>query len=421
MSAGHRTELRGAFLCPGAERGSFRLLRDGVLRISEEGRIESLEPAPIGSDDAPTTPGCVWMPGFVDTHVHFPQTRALGRSSGTLLKWLEKTIFSEEARFADDAYASDVAREFCGHLLRQGTTSASIYGSSHASATELLFQELERSGLRAQAGLCLMDRGAPDELCVPAEQALRESEALARRWDGRDHGRLRFCVTPRFALSCSPELLRGAAALSVKLSLPVQTHLSENLEEIEAVSRQFPENTSYLETYDAHGLCHERSLFGHAIHLSESEWQLMASRRAAVSHCPDSNFFLGSGTFRLSEAERHGVRVGLGSDVGAGRTFSMRRIASSAYDAALLQGRKLDPAEVLWLATVGGAEALGWSETVGRLEPGMEADLVAIECRAAGEAGATREEILDALVFNTDDCPVRETWVRGRKLWERAR
>lgn len=408
--------VRGTLLCPSRERGRFELIRDGVLELDAAGTIRSIGSAPTGCTVATTRPGCVWLPGFVDTHVHFPQTRAIGRSSGALLDWLQQTIFAEEAKFADPHYAAIVAREFCQAMIDQGTTCASIYGSSHHAATEVLFRELDRSGLRAQAGTTLMDRGAPAELCVAASDALPACDELAARWDGHDGGRLRYCVTPRFALSCSAELMNGAAELAQRRGLPIQTHLAEHPDEVAAVARAFPESATYLETYAAHGLCTERTLFGHALWLAPEEWRLLAEQNAAISHCPDSNFFLGSGVFRLREATERRIRVGLGSDVGAGRTFSMRRVASAAYDASLLNGVKVSSAELLWLATTGGAEALGLTARVGRLESGFDADLVAIECGVADRAGSTLDELLDALVFCAEGNPVRGTYVRGRQL-----
>jgi guanine deaminase len=388
-----------------------RYLPDAVIEIDADGCIAAFEPAPPGCAVPETLPGTVWMPGFVDAHVHFPQTRVLGRSSGALLDWLERTVFPEEARFADKAYATAVAGEFCRALIASGTTTAAIYGSSHPVATAALFTALDRAHLRAVLGLTLMDRGAPKALCLDARSALVAAEALIARWHEHDEGRLQFAVTPRFALSCSEALLSGAGELADRHRLPVQTHLSENRAEIEAVGAAFPDAAHYVDVYARHGLCTERTLFGHCIHLSDAEWTVLADTGAAVAHCPDSNFFLGSGAMPLRRTLERGLRVGLGSDVGAGRTFSLRRVASSAYDTALSLGARVSPAELLWLATLGGAQALGKGDRIGRLAPGYEADLVAVSAPEVEDTDA----LLDALLFGHSTEPVRNVLVRGRR------
>jgi len=382
-----------------------------VITVDERGSIVSIEAASPDELVPETHPGTVLLPGLVDTHVHYPQTRVLGSASGPLLDWLKATVFPEEAKFADSDYATAVALEFSAAMIAQGTTTASIYGSPHPAATEILFATLARLGLRAQLGLTLMDRGAPPENLLAAGPALTACEGLIERWHGHDDDRLRFCVTPRFALSCTPQLLRGAADLANAHGLSLQTHLAENDAELRATAAAFPDAADYLEVYESHGLVGERSLFAHCIHLSEGNWDRLAERRACVAHCPDSNFFLGSGVMPLQAATSRGVRVGLGTDVGAGRTFSLRRVAARAYDAALLRGAPTSPEALLWLATRGGAEALGLGDRVGLLEPGFDADLCAIDLPAPSS-----RDPLDALLFNLDAGPVRATYVRGRRL-----
>jgi guanine deaminase len=404
------TLLRGRALAPRADAHRFDLIPDALLEIGADGRFLRVEPAPPGCDVPETHPGAVLLPGFVDTHVHFPQTRVVGSATGPLLDWLARTVFAEESRFAERTYAEVVAREFCDALIAQGTTCAAIYGSSHPEATDALFAELDRRGLRGFAGLTLMDRGAPAEVLMPAPWALEACRALADRWHGHDGGRLQFAVTPRFALSCTSELMRGAGRLAAERGLLVQTHLSENRAEIEATHDVFPECADYLAVYERHGLVGERSIFGHAIWLSEGEWVRMAARNAAIAHCPDSNFFLGSGLMPLRKALDRGVRVGLGSDVGAGRTFSLRRVAARAYDVALLRDAPVAPEALLWHATLGGARALGIADRVGRLAPGYDADLVAVDVPA--HAG----DLFDALLFRDDHGPARAAYVRGRRL-----
>lgn len=404
--------LRGRLLCPDPESPRVERIADGLVEIAADGRIAAVRPAPPDCEVAETYPGAVLLPGFVDAHVHYPQTRVIGSASGPLLRWLERTVFPEESRFADLRYAGAVAWEFCEALIRQGTTCAAIFGSSHPGATEVLFGELERRGLRALVGMTLMDRGAPAGLCLEAGAALSACELLVDRWHGRDGGRLRFCVTPRFALSCTPELLRGAGLLAERRGLHVQTHLSENTEELAATAAAFPGARDYLEVYERHGLVGGRSLLAHCIHLSDGEWDRLAAAGGAVAHCPDSNFFLGSGCMRLRSASERAIRVGLGTDVGAGRSFSLRQVIAGAYDASLIVGAPAGAEELLWLATRGGARALGLADRIGCLRAGFEADLVALDVPET----VPPEGLFDALAFRRDAGPARAVFVRGAQL-----
>ena len=351
------------------------------------------------------------LPGFVDTHVHFPQTRVIGSASGPLLQWLERSVFPEEARFAAPAYAREVAVEFCDAMIAQGTTCAAIYGSSHPAASDALFAELDRRGLRGTLGPALMDRGAPTQVLLEAGAALKACAELVERWHDHDRGRLRMSIVPRFALSCSGALMRGAAELATRHGLWIQTHIAENGGELLATAAAFPEAADYLAVYEAHGLVGARTILAHCIWLSSSEWDRLAHAGCSVAHCPDSNFFLGSGGMALREATTRDVAVGLGTDIGAGRSFSLRRIAASAYDNALLVGAPVDAEELLWLATAGGARALGLGDVIGRLAPGFDADVVALPLPLGSDAG-----MLDALLFRHDAPPVAATYVRGRRV-----
>lgn len=409
---GPTTTLRGRIWRPSLVDGGGAWLDDGVIEIDAGGVITAIGPAPAGSPIAPSHPGCVLLPGLVDAHVHYPQTRVLGSASGPLLEWLAATVFPEEARFAERAYAEAVAAEFCAALIAQGTTTAAIFGSPHPAATDVLFAALDRAGLRALAGMTLMDRGAPAPNLLAAGPAIAACEALIERWHGHEGGRLRFCVTPRFALSCSPELLRAAGELAARRGLWVQTHLAENRAEIAATAAAFRGSRDYLGVYEDHGLCGERSLFAHCIWLEDDQWDRFAARRATVAHCPDSNFFLGSGCMRVRAPLSRGIRVGLGSDVGAGRTFSLRQVAARAHDAALMVGDAVRPEELLWLATRGGARALGVDDRVGALEVGFEADVIAVEL----PEHVPEDRRIDGLLFRLDAGPVAATYVRGRRL-----
>jgi guanine deaminase len=265
--------------------------------------------------------------------------------------------------------------------------------------------------LRADTGLTLMDRHAPDALLCSTKDAIAASEALLERWHGHDRGRLRLSMIPRFAISCTSELMRAAAKLAQAHELLIQSHISENQDEIRETLALFPAAQDYLEVYEQHGLVGARTILAHCIHLSEHEWSHLVQQDVAVAHCPDSNIFLGRGLMPLRAALDRGLRVGLGTVVGAGRTFSLRRVAAAAYDASLIQAQPVAPQELFWLATRGGARALG-HDRLGCLAPGFEADLVAIDVPDVPMLAG----LLDALLFRHDTGPVRATLVRGREL-----
>ena len=416
MSVGlsNRRAYRGRVLTPHGSAGELRFLADGLL-VVEHGRLVSVGPH---TDDAA---GCavldlrpaVLLPGFVDAHLHYPQTRVIGSASGPLLEWLDHTVFPEEARFRDEAYARPVAAELVARLLAAGTTTSAIFSSSSELATHVLFEALDRAGLRAIAGLTLMDRACPDGVRVPADEALASCERLVARWHGHDGGRLGFAVTPRFALSCSRGLMEGAARLARDHDLLIQTHVAENAAEGEAVLAMHPWGGDYLGIYEKTGLLGPRTLLAHAIHLSTSEWDRVAERGAAVAHCPDSNFFLGSGRMRLAEATSRGVRVGLGSDVAAGRSFDLRRAMAHGYDNALAIGAAVTPAGLLTLATLGGARALGLGAETGSLEAGKAADFIAL---SLPEHVTTEAAILGQIAFG-DSGRVERVFVRGERVF----
>lgn len=404
--------LRGRVLAPEPDAPGWTSHPDAVVEIDAAGRVASVAAAPAGCAVPETWPGTVLLPGFVDGHLHYPQFRMTGSASGPLLTWLSTTTFPEEARFADGPYAATVADELCAALAAAGTTLCSLFGSPHPASTDALFEALDRWGLRAQAGMTLMDRDAPPENLLAPAPALDACRAHVARWHGHDDDRLRVVLTPRFAISCTPGMLRGVGALAAELGLPVQTHISENHDEIAYTAELFEESADYLAVYEDHGVLPAGTLLAHCIHLSESEWSRLVAARAVVVHCPDSNFFLGSGVMGLRAALDRGARVCLGSDIGGGRAFSLRRVAARAYDASLLAGARVDPATLLWLATRGGARALGFGARVGCIAPGFDADLVAVDLPHGGVG-----EVFDQLLFREDHGPVRATLVRGRTVW----
>ncbi|MFN2286894.1 MAG: guanine deaminase [Chromatocurvus sp.] len=402
---------------------------DGLLivdndRISNAGDAATLLPT--------LPPGCpvhvhedaLILPGFIDTHIHLPQMEMVGAHGEQLLEWLEKYVFPAEAKFADPAYASDISERFLDELLRNGTTTALVFGSVHAASVDAFFSACERRNLRMIAGKAMMDRHCPDSVCDSAESSYRDSKRLIERWHGR--GRLRYAVTPRFAPTSSPaQLSRAGQLLREHPGVYLHTHMSENLDEVAWVERLFPEAAHYLDTYDEAGLLGKRSVFAHCIHLNDDEWARLAQSRSNVAFCPTSNLFLGSGLFPLSCARRHGVSVGLGTDIGGGTSFSLLQTLNEAYKVLQLRGEHLSPFKAFYLATLGGAEALDLSDTVGNFTPGKEADFVIIDtvstpllafriphCRDLGE-------MLFVLSTLGDDRAVRQTWSGGRCVHQR--
>lgn len=411
-----KTALRGRVLTSHAQSSDVVYLEDALVVFDERGRITAVErfseEAARELDIRDVRPWLI-TPGFVDAHLHYPQIRVIGSASGPLMPWLEKTVFPEESRFVHEEHARTVAGELVQRLLAMGTTTAVLFSSSSPSATNILFETLAFSGLRAIAGLTLMDQHCPEAVCVSADVALAAAQRLAAAYHGYDDGRLAFAITPRFAPTCSRDLLERSGELARELHLYVQTHISENADEVHVALDVHPWAKDYLDVYERTGLLGSKTLLAHAIHLSSSEWDRIRQHDARIVHCPDSNFFLGSGRHPLTNPRERSIPVALGTDVAAGRTFDIRRIMSSAYDNALCLNDRVSPAELFRLGTLGGAEALGLEGAIGSLEVGKEADICVIELPAYVE-GAT--DVLSRIVFSSDTTMVREVYVRGKRL-----
>lgn len=409
--------LRARALLP-TNPGHTEWIGDARVAWSDDGKLTEVEPWSDRSSDVSEQVidlrPAILTPGFVDSHVHYPQTRIVGAATGPLLTWLATSTFPEEARFKDDDHATSVARTFVTALAAAGTTTSFVYGSVHPHASERLLGELARRGLRALVGPVLMDEGAPSELLLPADQALPALEALADRWHGHD-GRLEVAVVPRFALSCSRELMAGAGRLADDRDLWVSTHLAENLDECAEARRRF-KAADYLSIYEDAGLLRRKSIYAHCIHLSDDAWTRFADAGAVVAHCPDSNDFLGSGGMPVATVRDRQIPLSVGTDVAAGRSYRVPRILSAAWDNALRQGVRLTPDELLWWGTAGGAAALGMTH-VGRLVPGADADLVLHDVPTWVD---DKQGALAWLLFHHDSPWPRATWVRGRQVWDRA-
>ncbi|MCF8505134.1 MAG: guanine deaminase [Caulobacter sp.] len=402
---------------------------DGLLLVEDGcvaacGAWADLAPTLAADVIVEALPGRLLSPGFIDTHIHFPQIDMIAAFSGQLLDWLEHKTFPAERAFADRSHADAAAQAFLDELLRNGTTTAMVFGSVHRASVDALFEAALARNMRLIAGKSLMDRG-PADLSDTEPGGRAETEVLIRDWSRR--GRLGYAVTPRFALSSSPEQLASAGEiLRAHDHVWMQTHLAENPREVEAVARAFPDARDYLDVYDRFGLVTDRSVFAHCIHMSDRSLHRMSEAGAAISHCPTSNLFLGSGLFDLARAQAHGVAVGLGTDVGAGTSFSMLSTAAAACNVAQMRGGMLDPLRAFWLATRGGARALGLEDRIGSFAVGCEADFVALDTAATPLlarrlAGVSNiREILFALMVLGDDRVVADAWLAGVRAHRRG-
>ena len=384
---------------------------DDARVVLDGARIASVAPWSGGACDHDLRDGAVLTAGCVDGHVHAAQARVVGRASGPLLAWLDGVVFPEEQRFADRAYAEAVAGAFVRDLLAAGTTTAMIYGSVHASASDAILAACDAAGLRAIVGPVWMDMASPAALHVPAEAQADAVEALADRWH-TPGGRLQVAVVPRFAVSCTPAMLRAAGALAARRALPVTTHLAEQRPECKAACAAHGVDR-YLDAYDQAGLLRPGAVFAHSIHLDDDDLVRMASAGAVIAHCPDSNAFLGSGDLRTGAVRAAGVPLVLGTDIAAGRSLRVPRTASYAYDTSLRAGAAVDPATWWWVATAGGAAALGFAD-VGRVAAGFAADLV---LHAVPDTVVDGDTALAALLFDHDRARPVRTWAGGRVAW----
>jgi guanine deaminase len=370
-----------------AEAESIRYIADGLL-VVENGKIKELGHYQDLQDKYAKVPiiaypGMLIMPGFIDTHIHFPQTEMIAAYGEQLLEWLNQYIFPTEAKFKDKAYAQKIAAIFLDELLKNGTTTALVFATVHPQSVHAFFEEASRRNLRMIAGKVMMDRNAPNNLSDTAETSYQESKRLIQKWHKKE--RLLYAVTPRFAITSTPEQLNLAGKLLAEFpDVYLHTHLSENVNEVEWVKQLFPESQGYLDVYDRAGLVGDRSVFAHGVQLTNEEFQRLSQAKSAIAFCPTSNLFLGSGLFKLNQAKcvEHPVKLGLGTDVGAGTSFSLLDTASEAYKVAQLQNQKLSPFQALFLATLGGAKALSLEDKIGNFDIGKEADFVVLDMRA---------------------------------------
>ena len=414
----------------------YSFLPSGGLAVSEDGRIlsvgtETAVEAEFPGADVSRFEDALIIPGLVDTHVHLPQYEAVATESSGLLEWLDRDIFPLEAAFEDVRKARSVATRFFHDLAKNGTTTSSVFVTIHEDATRVAFEEAEKAGLRVLIGKVMMDRNCPPELREETTDSLKQSERLCAEWHGAAGGRLRYSFTPRFAVTCSPQLLRESAQLAARYNAHIQTHLAESSDEIRLVKELFPKSRSYTEVYSALGMLRRGSVFAHAIYINDEEVALLATSGSGVAHCPASNLFLQSGFMDVDRLLRNDIDVGLGSDIAGGPEISVfRAMAFAGYSSkALLISRMFDRTGLsvvdarvtFFLATLGGARALGLGDEVGSLSKGKFADFLVIKPqeidplhRSPSEMSPDR--LLSLLMYRGDDRVVMEAYVAGMKV-----
>lgn len=406
---------------PGAARHSSRggvLVDQGrILALGEADELRCRHPQATVTDYGT---GLI-SAGFVDAHVHYPQTAIIASWGKRLIEWLNSYTFPEEIRFADPAHAAEVADRYLNLALTHGTTSMCSYATIHPASVDAFFSAAQSRGMRVWAGKTCMDRNAPDALRDTPQSAHDDSARLLAKWHGVD--RLSYVITPRFSPTSTADQLSALGALwAAHPGCLMQTHLSEQTDEIAWVRDLFPGARDYLDTYEAHGLLGPNGVYGHAIHLTPRERARLAETGAALVHCPTSNTFIGSGLFDMAGLVAEGQRIGLATDTGGGSSFSMLRTMAAAYEIAQLRQNPLHPSALWWLATAGSAAALRADDRIGNLAPGMEADIVVIDLASTPAIAqrASRAETFWEALFPTimlgDDRAIREVRIAGRRI-----
>ncbi len=402
---------------------------DGVMIVAD-GHIQALGPA---SDILANYPDVqvkehhnkLIVPGFIDTHIHYPQSSVVASYGEQLLDWLENYTFPAEAKFADPDHCAETADFFINELLRNGTTTALVFGTVHKTSVEAFFERADKQHLRMIAGKVMMDRNAPDNLTDTAQSSYDDSKELIEKYHGKN--RLSYAVTPRFApTSTEQQLAMAGKLLSEYPDLYLHTHLSENKQEIAWVAELFPQSKNYLDVYDQFKLLTPRSVFAHGIHLDDCECERLAQSQSSVAFCPTSNTFLGSGLFNLAKMEQHDVQVSLGTDIGGGTSFSMLQTMQEAYKVCQLSQYQINPFKAFYLATLAGAQALKLTDKIGNLKPNTEADFTVLDLSATAlidrrmQQAKTIEEKLFVLMILGDDRAVDSTYSLGQLVYQKT-
>ncbi|PRD44246.1 guanine deaminase [Phyllobacterium phragmitis] len=409
-----------------ADTNSYRYFEDGALLV-EDGRIKAVgeyrDVAQTAGADTPIAdhrPHLV-LAGLIDAHIHFPQMQAVASYAGQLLEWLNTYTFVEEQKFADEQHAQFVAERFMDELLRHGTTTVAAYCSVHPQSVDAFFRAARHRNMRVVGGKVMMDRNAPPALCDTPQSGYDDTKALIARWQGK--GRLHYAITPRFAITSTPEQMEMAGALVREHpDCYVQTHLSENHEEIALTHSLYPDAPDYTGIYEHYGLLGRKTLLGHCIHLSEREMAVMAETGSVAVFCPTSNLFLGSGLFDREKLHNAGVRIAVATDIGGGTSFSMLKTLDEAYKVLQLRGQRLSPLHSFYMMTLGNARALSLEERIGTLQPQTDADITILDSRATPamrmrmDTARTLAEELFLLQTMGDDRAVAEVYVAGKPM-----
>ena len=405
---------------------------DGMILI-EDGKISAIGPASMIQRqlsehvDVAHYPNALIMPGFIDAHIHYPQVEIIGSYGEQLLQWLNKYTFPTEAKFNNADHAAIIAEFFIDELKRNGTTSASVFCTSAPQSVDAIFRAAQSENMLILAGKMMMDSHALPAILDTPQTSYDDSKALIDRW--HNHGRALYTVSPRFALTSSPEQLELASTLFHEYDdVRLQTHISENRDEVKRALELYPERENYTDIYDHYGLLDSRAIYGHAIHMSEGELRGFHETGAKIAHCPTSNFFIGSGLFNieLTKHESRPVTVGLGTDVGGGTSFSMLQTLNEAYKMAQMLGISMTAVQGFYLATLGSAQALGIEDRVGTFKVGHDADIVVLDPHATpllslrSKLANTLDEMLFTLMICADDRAVEATYIAGKEVYERS-
>jgi guanine deaminase len=415
---------------PDSSDQALEYIEDGLL-ILKQGRIITLGTTHDWFDQLPDGiefidySGKLIMPGFFDTHTHYPQTDMIASYGAQLLEWLEKYTFPTESRFSDRELADNSAEFFCTELLRNGTTSAGVFATIHPQSVDAIFSAAQKRDMCLVSGKVMMDRNAPAFICDSAESSYQDSVALIKRWHQK--GRARYAVTPRFAPTSSEQQLEVAGQLLREFpDLYLQSHVAENQDEVAWVAKLFPQRRSYLDVYDHYGLLGERSIYAHCIHLDQTDRKRMSESGAAIAFCPTSNLFLGSGLFSIDEARNSDIRLGIATDVGGGTSFSILQTLNEAYKVCQLAGQSLSPTKAFYLATLGGARSMYLDAQLGNFEVGKEADFVVLDLQATpvmerrmAQAESIEDQLFALMILGDDRC-VQATHIMGQCQYSRS-
>jgi guanine deaminase len=399
---------------------SYRYLEDGAVVIAD-GKVVALEDfdgVELADAEIIDHRPHLILPGFIDTHLHYVQSQMIASYAGSLLEWLNNYTFVEEQKFSQQGHAGSVAGAFYDELIRNGTTTAVAYCSSHPRSVDAYFAEAEKRNMLMVGGKVMMDRNAPDALCDTAQSSYDDTKALIARWHGR--GRGLYAISPRFAITSTPEQMEMARALVAEHpACYVQTHLSENDAEIKFSMELYPHAKDYTGIYEDYGVLGPKTLIGHCIHLNHRETRVLAETKSVAVFCPTSNLFLGSGLFDRERMMMAGVRIGVASDIGGGTSYSMLRTLDEGYKVSQLRGQRLTPFNSFYMMTLGNARALSLEGTIGTIEAGCAADLVVLNASAT-PAMALRMSTVSALyeelfLLQTlgDDRSIAEVYVAG--------